>query len=209
MIDGLFKKHIDPLWERPARPLARVLTANQVTCLGLALVTAASLAYLWHHSAFWLALSIAVAFSADSLDGAVARIRNERSRFGGYLDAIVDRYQELVVLGVLAHAHGAWAAAFFALGGALLTSYMKARAAMETPVENDTWPDLFERQERIVFICAALIAESAFGTVFPLAGGIVPPALWLLALITHATAIQRFFRARRLLQRAPGDGGQS
>ena len=28
MIDGLFKKYIDPLWEMPARPLARVLTGS-------------------------------------------------------------------------------------------------------------------------------------------------------------------------------------
>jgi phosphatidylglycerophosphate synthase len=203
MIDGLFKKYIDPLWEMPAKPLARVFTANQVTFMGLALVTGVSLAYVWHGSAFWFAITLALAFSADSLDGAVARLRGESSSFGGYLDAVVDRYQELVALAALAYVNDAWAAAFFALSGSFLTSYLKARVAMETPVDNNAWPDLFERQERIFFICIALICQSLFGSSMAAAGGVIPPALWLLAVLTHATAIQRFLRARKILKALP------
>jgi phosphatidylglycerophosphate synthase len=205
MIDGLFKKYIDPLWEAPARPLARVLSANQVTIMGLLLVCAASLAYVWHGSPFWFALTLGLAFSADSLDGAVARLRRECSAFGGYLDAVVDRYQELAALAALAYVHDCWAAAFFALSGSVFTSYMKARTAVETPIENSTWPDLFERQERIFFICLALVCESLFGQALP--GGVMPAALWLLAVLTHVTALQRFRRARSiLLQQAQNDG---
>lgn len=196
MIDGLFKKYIDPLWERPARPLARHMTANQVTLMGLALIGLVSLAYAWHRAPFWYALTLAIAFSADSLDGAVARLRKESSAFGGYLDAVVDRYQELIAIAALAYVHQCWAAAYFAFSGAVLTSYMKARAAIERPVDNVAWPDLFERQERIVFICVALVCQSLFGAEVE----VIPAALWLLALLTHATALQRFRRARRLLQ---------
>ena len=196
MIDGLFKTYIDPLWEMPARPLSRAFTANQVTLLGLGLITLVSLAFLWHRSPFWYALTLAIAFSADSLDGAVARLRNESSAFGGYLDAVVDRYQEMIVIATLAYVSGAWVAGYFALAGAFLTSYMKARAAMEMPVDNVAWPDLFERQERILFICLALVGQSLVGSGLD----IIPWALWLLAILTHATAVQRFLRARRLLQ---------
>ena len=196
MIDGLFKTYIDPLWEMPARPLSRAFTANQVTLLGLGLITLVSLAFLWHRSPFWYALTLAIAFSADSLDGAVARLRNESSAFGGYLDAVVDRYQEMIVIATLAYVSGAWVAGYFALAGAFLTSYMKARAAMEMPVDNVAWPDLFERQERILFICLALVGQSLVGSSLD----IIPWALWLLAILTHATALQRFLRARRLLQ---------
>lgn len=196
MIDGLFKTYIDPLWEMPARPLSRAFTANQVTLLGLGLITLVSLAFLWHRSPFWYALTLAIAFSADSLDGAVARLRNESSAFGGYLDAVVDRYQEMIVIATLAYVSGAWVAGYFALAGAFLTSYMKARAAMEMPVDNVAWPDLFERQERILFICLALVGQSLVGSGLD----IIPWALWLLAILTHATAMQRFLRARRLLQ---------
>ncbi|MFM8747548.1 MAG: CDP-alcohol phosphatidyltransferase family protein [Aestuariivirga sp.] len=203
MIDGLFKKYIDPLWEMPAKPLARLFTANQVTFIGLALVTAVSLAYVWHGSAFWYAVTLAVAFSADSLDGAVARLRGERSAFGGYLDAVVDRYQELAALAALAYVNDAWSAAFFALSGSFLTSYLKSRVAMETAVDNNAWPDLFERQERIFFICLALLCQSLFGGSLAVTGGVIPPALWLLAVLTHATALQRFLRARKILKALP------
>ena len=196
MIDGLFKTYIDPLWEMPAKPLARHFTANQVTLMGLSLIAAVSLAYVWHRAPFWYALTLAIAFSADSLDGAVARLRGETSAFGGYLDAVVDRYQELIAIAALAYVNDAWAAGLFALSGAFLTSYMKARAAMEMPVDNAAWPDLFERQERILFICLALVCQSLTGG----GAGMIDGALWLLALLTHATAVQRFLRARKLLQ---------
>lgn len=197
MIDGLFKKYIDPLWETPARPLSRLFTANQVTLMGLGLIGLVSLAYVWHRAPAWYAVTLAIAFSADSLDGAVARLRKESSAFGGYLDAIVDRYQEMIALAAIAFVNDAWAAAYFALSGAFLTSYMKARAAMEMPVDNAAWPDLFERQERIFFICLALLCQSLFGG----SSAVMVWALWLLAILTHATALQRFLRARKLLRR--------
>jgi archaetidylinositol phosphate synthase len=203
MIDGLFKHRIDPFWNFLARGLARKLTANQVTFLGLLLVAAAALAYLHHRSPLWFGLSLALAFSADSLDGAVARLRGETSHLGGYLDAMIDRYQEIVVLMALAIALDAWAPAFLACTGALLTSYAKARTALEVPVPNTGWPDLFERQERIIFLCALLIfgpwlgGWMGFGTTQVLGAG-----LWLLAALCHATAIQRMLRAARLLQAA-------
>ena len=203
MIDGLFKTYIDPLWEMPARPLSRVFTANQVTLMGLGLIGLVSLAYVWHHAPFWYALTLAIAFSADSLDGAVARLRKESSAFGGYLDAVVDRYQELIVIATLALAHDCWAAAYFAFSGSVLTSYMKARAAIERPVDNVAWPDLFERQERIFFICLALVCQSLFGAHFE----VIPAALWLLAGLTHATAVQRFLRARKILTGGPRRDG--
>lgn len=196
MIDGLFKKYIDPLWEMPARPLARVFTANQVTLMGLGLIAAVSLAYVWHHAPFWYALTLALAFSADSLDGAVARLRKEGSAFGGYLDAVVDRYQELIAIAALAYVHDAWAAAFFAFSGAVLTSYMKARAAIERPVDNVAWPISSNARNSIFFICLALVCQSLFGAHVE----IIPAALWILALLTHATAVQRFLRAKALLQ---------
>ena len=74
--------------------------------------------------------------------------------------------------------------------------YLKARAAMEMPVDNVAWPDLFERQERILFICLALVCQSLFGASLD----VIPWALWLLALLTHVTAVQRFLRAKKLLQ---------
>jgi archaetidylinositol phosphate synthase len=207
VIDGLFKRHIDPLWEKAAQPLARLASANQITVLGLILILASCGAYLLHQSLPWFGLCLALSFATDSLDGAVARLRRESSHFGGYLDAVADRYQEGLVFFTLALHGSAWEPAFLAYSGAMITSYAKARAAIEIPIDNDGWPDLFERQERIIYLCALLLLGPT------LAGWlgydnqtIITTGLWGLAILCHLTAIQRFLRARSLLVAADGPG---
>lgn len=155
----------------------------------------ACLAYaLWPHPAAF-GLAIAAIFAFDSLDGAVARLTGLQSLYGGYLDAMVDRYQELMVLAALAYAHQCWAAAFFALSGSMLVSYAKARVAIERPIDNVKWPDLMERLERVMFLVAMLLLAALIPW-----SGFVPFMLVVLGLLTHGTAIQRFLRARRMLR---------
>ena len=83
------------------------------------------------------------------------------TRWGGYFDAMVDRYQELAVLAAIAAAQDMWGLALFAFSGGVLTSYAKARTAIEIPISNEAWPDFFERLERIIFLCAMLLAAGA------------------------------------------------
>jgi phosphatidylglycerophosphate synthase len=203
MIDGLFKDYIDPMWDRVAQPVARHFTANQVTVAGLGLVALMSAAYLYHGSTLWFGIGLIFAFSADSLDGAVARLRRETSRFGGYLDAMTDRYQELIVLAAVAQKTSHWPETFFVLAGSYLTSYAKARTAIEMPISNAAWPDLFERQERLIFICALLILNGFFAAWAAPHFDLLSLGLWSLAAISNATALQRFMRARKILKKGP------
>lgn len=201
MIDGLIGKHIDPLWEKAATPLVRMgMTPNQVTLTGLALIVLVSGAYIVHGSELAFGLTLAVAFAFDALDGAVARRRDMRSKVGGYLDAMVDRYQELVVLGTIAWMSGLWPVVMLAFAGGLLTSYAKARVALEIPASNDGWPDLFERFERIIFLCALLVLD---GVAVLLGFGshlIMLVGLSFYALLANITALQRMNRAFALLR---------
>lgn len=200
MIDGLIKHVLDPLWEAAATPLVKArVTPNQVTIAGLILIGLSSAAFLWHRNTALFGATLALAFAFDALDGAVARRRGLQSKAGGYLDAMVDRYQELCVLAALALVHEVWAWALAVFSGAMITSYAKARTALEAPVSNDGWPDLMERLERIIYLCALLLlvgALSAFG--LPERAMIIA-GLAILALLVHATALQRFMRAYRLL----------
>lgn len=201
MIDGLMKHVIDPMWESLAQPLVRAgLTPNQVTALGLGLIVAVSGAYLWHGVDWIYGLSLAVAFAFDALDGAVARQRGMSTKFGGYFDAVVDRYQELIVLAAIAWVHDLWALAFFGFSGAVITSYAKARTAIEIPVDNTAWPDLFERLERVIFLCVLLV----LGGLLPW-GWTLPVGMGLYAVLCHVTAVQRFRRATDLLRRADAE----
>lgn len=198
MIDGLIKSKIDPLWEAMATPLVKAgWTPNQVTFAGLMLIVVASLAYLWHGSELVYGLTLAVSFAFDALDGAVARRRNLRSLSGGYFDAVVDRYQELVVLAALAYVHNAWLLALAVFSGSVLTSYAKARTAIETPISNENWPDFFERLERVIFICVMLVLA---GLLSGYTETVVIIGLGIMALLSHFTALQRARRAWNMLR---------
>ena len=195
MIDGLMKDVIDPLWEKMAQPLVRAgLTPNQVTALGLGLIVLTSAAFLLHQNALIYGLTLAVAFAFDALDGAVARQRKMMSKMGGYFDAMVDRYQELIVLGAIAWVTDLWALALLAFSGAMITSYAKARTAIEIPISNEAWPDLFERLERIIYLVALLLIEGLFGWSW-----VMPAGLAIYAALCHFTALQRARRAARML----------
>ncbi len=200
MLDGLKRDWAEPLWNSLAKPLAKAgLTPNQITLLGLVLVVLNCALFCWHKSTFWFGLGLAASFTFDALDGAVARLRNMSSKFGGYLDGVIDRYQEIVVFASIAWVTGWWALSFFALTGSLMVSYNKARAAIEIPIENHAWPDLLERFERVVILSLALLLDSFVTLPDVLGGRVLFLALLVLGALAHLTAIQRFFRARRML----------
>lgn len=207
MIDGLFKRHIDPLWESMATPLVRMgLTPNQVTATGLVLVCATSALYLWHGNPALFGLTLAFAFAFDALDGAVARRRSMCTKSGGYFDAMVDRYQELAVLAALAAVNDLWALALLAFSGGVLTSYAKARTAIEIPIRNEAWPDLFERLERIIFLSAMLLAAGGLSLAGIAPASTIAVGLAIYALLAHLTSIQRMRRAVALLRAADRSG---
>lgn len=208
MIDGLMKKHIDPLWEKAATPLIRIgMTPNQVTGTGLVIVALTSAAYVWHRSSLIFGLTLAVAFAFDALDGAVARRRNMSTKAGGYFDAMVDRYQELVVLVAIAWVADLWPVAMLAFAGGVLTSYAKARTAIEIPVDNHAWPDFFERMERVVFLCVLLAVDGVATITGAGSPWIMLVGLSIYALLANLTAAQRINRAFAMLRRA--DRGQA
>lgn len=199
MLDSNNRARSDKFWSLLASPLVAVgMSPNQVTLAGLVLVLANCGAYVWHRNACWFGLGLAFSFAFDGLDGAVARRTGKSSKFGGYLDAVVDRYQEAAVLFAIAWVTGWWAVSFLALVGSLLTSYNKARTALEIPISNNDWPDLMERLERIVILCGALILDPFLSLPFlhhPLYLGLV-----VIAIFSNLTAIQRFWRAKRRIQ---------
>lgn len=207
MIDSKFRSRLDPMSERAALPLVKLgVTPNQVTAAGLALVLLASAFYLHHQSSFGFGLTLAVAFAFDGLDGAVARQRDMRTTAGGYFDAMADRYQELAVLLAIAQVSGQWALAMLAFAGGILTSYAKARTALEIPVSNRGWPDLFERLERAVYLCAMLAADSIAGAAGMGTPWILQGGLAAYAALTHLTAAQRIKRAVAILREADAKG---
>ena len=189
MIDGYFKARIDIFWDRIGHYLVALnLSPNSITWIGLLLILGNCLLYVFHGSNFYFGLLLAF-----------ARITKTSSKYGGYLDAVIDRYQEIAIYFTIAYVNDYWLVCFLAITGSLLVSYNKARTAVEIRIDNDKWPDLTERLERIILICAGLILDPVIVLPEYLRHDFLFYIILLIGISAHVTAVQRFFRAKEML----------
>src|SRR5215470_18582524 len=123
---------------RVADPVARALVGlrlrpNQLSFLGLVGSMCAAAAFAADQRRLG-GLCLVLAGALDILDGAVARASAQVSPFGAFLDSVLDRYSDLLVLaGVcLLFARGGRladvAVTLLALVGTVMVSYTRARA---------------------------------------------------------------------------------
>lgn len=99
-----------------ARLCCAGVTANEVTTLGLCLALVAGLLAYYGHLSAGLILFVASA-ACDALDGSIARVSNEATKFGLYFDGVADRFSELFfVIGAVLGAHVP-SSAFIVVGG--------------------------------------------------------------------------------------------
>ena len=185
-------KHYKASLTRLGDPVARALLRahvrpNHLTLVGLGVSILAACAFAQGSLRTGAAL-LTLAGLFDFFDGSLARLANSVSAFGAFLDSVVDRYSDLVVLlGVVLYYHrGADTTGVFltmvALVGTIMTSYTKARAqSIGVACEIG----LIERPERLI----VLIAGAAFN--------VLTPAMIALAVLTNLTALQRILYTRR------------
>lgn len=179
-------------------PVARQLAdwgvhPNAVTLLGgLCVAGAATVLALGHIG--WGGLLVLITTSVDALDGRLATLTGQRSRFGAFLDSTVDRLSDGALLfGLLLHllaldAELEIALAFLALLGCVLVSYTRARAegaGFACKV------GLLTRVPRIVLLGLGLIL------------GLVRPTLILLTALSWITVGQRVHHVWRQSRREP------
>ena len=178
---------------RVLEPLARLIartgiSPNVVTVTGLILNIGVAWVLAQGHMRLGGLLAALVGL-LDALDGALARLTGQKSRFGAFLDSFVDRLCEAVLyLGLLIFytRHGARQEImliYAAIVGSLLISYARARAeglGLECKV------GLLTRMERIAILSLALILNR------------MSIALWVLAILTNFTALQRVYHVWRI-----------
>lgn len=172
-----------------ARGLERTgISPNALTMIGfvLTLVVAAILAT---GNLFLGGLLLIFAALFDTLDGALARHSDQVTVFGAFLDSVMDRYSESVTLIGLAAFYatqpdGATNSLLltFTLVGSLMVSYTRARAEA---VNIECKEGFFQRTERIVVLIIGLLT------------GWMTPVLWILAIFTNLTAVQRIIDVYR------------
>jgi CDP-diacylglycerol--glycerol-3-phosphate 3-phosphatidyltransferase len=187
--------------ELVVRPLAAIgLTPNIATLLGLLLNGATAAVLATGHLRIGGAL-VLFAGVFDMFDGALARVRNQKTRFGAFFDSTLDRYSEgLVLLGVLLYAMAqrpsparGWVVAltYVAALSSLMVSYTKARAegmGLECKI------GLMARPERVLLLAAGLILGGPGWLLWTMA---------LLAVTSTFTAVQRITHVWRQLANRP------
>lgn len=186
------RKKIRPWIETVAEPFARVgFTPNYITLLALAVGIIA--AFLFAIERFQLAgLVVLIGGFFDMIDGAVARLTDEVTEFGGVLDSISDRITDaLLYLGILTGGVSSligepiWFLPFTALIGSYMVSYIRARAESAGSGKLDV--GIAERAERLIIIAVGAILS------------LMSYALALIVILTFITVIQRIWVARNNL----------
>ncbi len=160
------------------------ITPNIATTLGFVLTIVTALVLASGHF-FWAGILLFCAGFFDMLDGALARIMQQSSAFGAFLDSTMDRYSESATFFALAYYYSNQPGMrtelmliFMVLIGSLMVSYVKARAeALRVECKDG----FLQRPERVVLMIIALII------------GWLPPVLWIMAIFTNVTAIQRIY----------------
>jgi CDP-diacylglycerol--glycerol-3-phosphate 3-phosphatidyltransferase len=187
-LDGWIHAALPFLFRRPLNPNILTVTGTLVS-----LVAAVSFAQGW-----FLAGGILILAGGffDLIDGVVARHHGISTRFGAFLDSTLDRLVDMaLLLGIAMYFARAGRSGGVLLAGAaliatVLVSYSKACAERFVP---EITVGVFERGERVGFLAA--------GGIF----GLVIPALWIVAIGSTITLIQRFERAYREMHQIDAD----
>lgn len=195
------------IYSTEARRLFRPLTAalgrtsispNTLTVLGLLLTFAA--AYLvWTGYFVAAAIIFAAGSICDMLDGAVARLSAKVTPMGAFLDSTADRVGEGVMLTAVALVYArdgdllVVGAAFATMIGSFLVSYTRARAEA---LGMDCKVGLMTRPERLVLLSLGLLLQRF---------GVLAVVMYVLAVLTAVTVLQRILHVRRRFKEAPSD----
>ncbi len=132
--DGYISKYIN---RRLSEPMARLfaktrITPNQMSWAAFGIATLSLASFVLGYN---IIAGLLVQFSSivDGIDGSLARLKGMTSEFGGFLDSILDRYADiLILLGLtlwsVSHESypGIWLVGFLAISGTISISYSRA-----------------------------------------------------------------------------------
>jgi CDP-diacylglycerol--glycerol-3-phosphate 3-phosphatidyltransferase len=158
------------------------ISPNTVTAVGF-LLTALSALVLAGGYFRWGAIVLLLASIFDMLDGALARATGQSSTFGAFLDSTLDRYSESVTFVALAFYYSGTSGSrvevlliLLTIIGSLMVSYTRARAEA---LNVECKAGMLQRPERVMLLIAGLLI------------GWLQPVLWIMAVLTNVSAVQR------------------
>lgn len=182
------------------------ISPDAVTVVGTLGVSAGALVF-FPQGLLWQGVLVVTAFVfSDLIDGAMARKLGRSSSFGAFLDSTLDRVADAALFGGIA-LFFAWQAedrlylviALVCLVMGSVTSYARAKGEQ---LGYDAKTGLAERPDRLV----GLLVPAFFGDLFGVPE-IYEVALWLIAVLSTITVVQRILKVRR--QAVAGLGTES
>ena len=197
--DGIVSRHLNRYFSRPLARLLRhsSVTPNQLSLIALGLAAMSGLSFLNGSPKLGGVLAQASSI-VDGADGDLARLTQSTSSFGGFLDAILDRYADsLIILGLTKWTAKrdvkarSWIVGFLALTGTFGTSYTRARIeGLPRSVFDRGATSLASRDIRLLMIMLGSLLNRGFLT------------LLLIAMLTNSVVLLRLLTARRALAEA-------
>ena len=195
--DGYVSRYIN---RRISDPIAELLARTRITpnqmswaAFGLAVLSFLSFIYNWNIAAGLLAQLSSI---IDGVDGSLARLKGMSSAFGGFLDSILDRYADiLIMLGLTiwsasneAYSY-VWLAGFLSIAGTIGVSYSRALISAEFRHYFDQgFLSLASRDIRLfIVMIGAIIGQGYF-------------CLIVIATLTHLIIISRLIFTYRHLR---------
>ena len=182
------KKRVQNILTLEAKAAHKIgLTPNIVSLIGLTLAMLSAFTFaVSQRQPLWIIIATILFFASgfcDVLDGVIARIYQQTSIFGGFLDSLLDRYADaavyagLIVGGLCSPIWG-----LASLVGSVMVSYSRARAeAADIKMESI---GIAERAERMLILGVASIAAVFWIEALNL-------GIFLLAILSNFTVLQR------------------
>lgn len=183
------RKYFRILYEPPARLFSSLgVSPNVITMVGFFLMVGIAVV-LAQGFLFWGGILIIIVGLFDAMDGTLARMVGRTSRFGAFLDSTLDRYSEAVIfLGLFIYLSGQnqrleLILIYATIVGSLMVSYARARAeGIGIPLKDG----LFTRFERVFLLVVGLLFNQ------------LVIVLWILAVFSNFTALQRMYLVWRI-----------
>lgn len=215
----MLNKYARAFFTRVLTPFAaflirRGVSPDAVTFIGTAGVVAGALVFFPRGEFFWGTIVITLFVFSDLVDGNMARQLGRSSRWGAFLDSTLDRVADSAIFGGLALWYAGsgddnilCAVSIFCLASGQVVSYTKARGeAIGLPVAVN---GLVERAERLVItlVAAGLAGLHKFGV--PGIDVLLPIALWVVAVGSLVTLVQRVVTVRKEATEADAATGQA
>ncbi len=185
--------------------LAKILSKmgvnpNLATIIMLCFSIFSFFALVFFFNLFFFSIFVFLVGIFDGVDGAIARIKNRATTFGGFFDSIMDRTSEFVIFfALLLYCWNSillWGfldmklIIIISFLSSIMISYLRARA--ETFYKGDFDIGLMARSERLFYLFVTMLIANFYG--------FVNEFLFLFMLLVIATVYFRYFKIKKLIR---------